>query len=133
MKNNEELINKIPKERTLELSTWWGLSRNPGSKHLIYTDDYIYEYTSFYCEIPEDVMENDLFHCRKLTPEAKEKLDKYIEDNLINLESSSTMIFDAGWDIFVSYKNKKIKINNDIDLYKKVYKEIHNIIGGINE
>ena len=122
MKN--ETINEIRENMMLEVSSWGGLSRTPGSNSTIITNDKkIYFYRKhFDFETKEN--KEELTSGKEISDESFNLIKTYIEEHYINKTFEPVGIFDASFVI----KGPGFSVVNQFDEYKKIKDLINEII-----
>lgn len=129
--NNEiefkEKLNKIKENTILATHRWWG-HRCAGYGGIIVTNNKeIYRY-QYYHKIPTELQGqnvNFIVKIKDLNDEEYNTIIMFIESEIANKEFTDKMIFDAGFDLIINYKetNKKIINNkgfgNDLEIYDK--------------
>lgn len=123
--NIKEQIEEKRKDSYLELSYWWG-HRYAGYAGIIITkNNEIYRYQE-YSIIPKE-LENEkvnfFMEDGSISNEVRNKLEKYIEENINNKQFPPLTILDAGWTVKI-YLDNEIVINN----YKEIYDDLMAII-----
>lgn len=100
----------------LVFSEWWGFA-NAGSKTISIMDNGSYILRKHF-RVPEAMETRSVEKVGKIDPDKLSKLKSFLKENVT--EDSSTMIFDAGYDIEYFDGEKEIKIKNNQILWKQI-------------
>ena len=120
MKNK---LEELKKDKLIELSCYSNFNSTPGVTRTIITKDYqVYHYHKYKFiqkEVENEIQPEKLFKIKSLNKETITKLNKLIEEKIINKNHEDIIIHDAFFTIQGKYRNQNFHINNNIDLYNE--------------
>ena len=137
--NNEiefkENLNKIKENTILATHKWWGL-RYAGYSGIIVTNNQeIYRY-QYYHKVPTELQGqnvNYIVKAKELNDEEYKTIILFIENEIENKQFTDQMIFDAGFDVIINYKEttKTIKNNTNFENNTGIYDKTENLLNEI--
>ena len=130
-------LNEIRKDMLMELNNWWGDTYAGYAGIIITYNKEVYQYI-YYLEMSDNLKEDKecIRKIKTLNENEFERINIFIEKEIINKQFENKQIYDAGFDVIINYNGvKKAIINNknfgdDLGIYDKAENLLEEIICG---
>ena len=132
----KEIIAKIRKNLLIEVKSWGGGRLGTSYSGTIITQNKeVYSYSHSFLNLTGEFQEEwSISKQKNLSAMQYDKIINFLETEVVNKEFIDNMIFDAGFDVIVNYKNvyKQIKNNkghgDNLGLYDKAEQLIKDLL-----